>query len=289
VFGEFARSENGAYGGIIGLETPLGNNTDLALAYRLYEKDFQSFLGDGFGEQSSGPQNEEGFYMGIRHVLNPKVTLSGYFDQYQFNAPRFGTTQPTGGFDVLALSEIDFNPDLNVYVLIRSETREGEYVALNDMGMEQVRLGDETRTSVRANVEYQVSRSVRLRSRVEVVRSKSAGEDWERGFLIYQDLRVQPFSKLRIDGRVTLFDTDSFNTRVYQFESDLLYVMSNTVLYDQGQRVYATVKYDATSFLDIWFKYGLTIFEDRHFISSGLNEIEGNIRNSIGVQIKLQF
>jgi len=122
-----------------------------------------------------------------------------------------------------------------------------------------------------------------------VVRSKSAGEDWERGFLIYQDLRVQPFSKLRIDGRVTLFDTDSFNTRVYQFESDLLYVMSNTVLYDQGQRVYATVKYDATSFLDIWFKYGLTIFEDRHFISSGLNEIEGNIRNSIGVQIKLQF
>jgi len=289
VFGEFARSENGAYGGIIGLESPLGDNTDLALAYRLYERDFQSFLGDGFSEQSSGPQNEEGFYMGIRHILNPKVTLSGYFDQYQFNAPRFGTTQPTGGFDVLALSEIDFNPDLNVYVLIRSETREGEYVALNDMGMEQVRLGDETRTSVRANVEYQVSRSVRLRSRVEVVRSKSAGEDWERGFLIYQDLRVQPFSKLRIDGRVTLFDTDSFNTRVYQFESDLLYVMSNTVLYDQGQRVYATVKYDATSFLDIWFKYGLTIFEDRHFISSGLNEIEGNIRNSIGVQIKLQF
>ena len=289
VFGEFARSENGAYGGIIGLESPLGDNTDLALAYRLYERDFQSFLGDGFSEQSSGPQNEEGFYMGIRHILNPKVTLSGYFDQYQFNAPRFGTTQSTGGFDVLALSEIDFNPDLNVYVLIRSETREGEYVALNDMGMEQVRLGDETRTSVRANVEYQVSRSVRLRSRVEVVRSKSAGEDWERGFLIYQDLRVQPFSKLRIDGRVTLFDTDSFNTRVYQFESDLLYVMSNTVLYDQGQRVYATVKYDATSFLDIWFKYGLTIFEDRHFISSGLNEIEGNIRNSIGVQIKLQF
>ena len=289
VFGEFARSENGAYGGIIGLESPLGDNTDLALAYRLYERDFQSFLGDGFSEQSSGPQNEEGFYMGIRHILNPKVTLSGYFDQYQFNAPRFGTTQPTGGFDVLALSEIDFNPDLNVYVLIRSETREGEYVALNDMGMEQVRLGDETRTSVRANIEYQVSHSVRLRSRVEVVRSKSAGEDWERGFLIYQDLRVQPFSKLRIDGRVTLFDTDSFNTRVYQFESDLLYVMSNTVLYDQGQRVYATVKYDATSFLDIWFKYGLTIFEDRHFISSGLNEIEGNIRNSIGVQIKLQF
>jgi hypothetical protein len=289
IFGEVARSENGGFGGIAGLETPVGKNTDLALAYRHYQKDFQSFLASGFGEQSSGPKNEEGFYVGLRHILNHKVILSGYFDQYQFMAPRFGTTQPTGGFDVLLLSEINFNSSMNVYFLIRSETRDDEYVILNEMGNEQIQLGEETRSSIRTNFEYQVSPEVRLRSRVELVRNKEAGGEWETGFLIYQDLRILPVSKVRIDGRVTLFDTDSFSTRVYQFESDLLYVMSNTVLYDQGQRAYVTLKYEATSFLDIWFKYGVTIFEDRQVISSGLNEIEGNIRNSIGVQVRLQF
>ncbi|MDZ7805619.1 MAG: helix-hairpin-helix domain-containing protein [Gracilimonas sp.] len=289
LFGEFARSENGGYGGIAGIETPLGNNTELALAYRNYQKDFQSFIASGFGEQSSGPQNEEGFYVGLRHILNQKVTLSGYFDQYQFAAPRFGTSQSTGGFDVLALGEIDFNRKINVYVLVRSEIKDEEYITPNQIGNEEIRLGEDKRSSIRANFEYQVSPSVRMRSRVEVVRNKEAGEDWETGFLIYQDLRIEPIRRLRIDGRVTLFDTDSFSTRVYQFESDLLYVMSNTVLYDQGQRAYVSLKYDATSFMDIWFKYGITIFEDRQTISSGLNEVRGNVRNSLGIQLRLLF
>ena len=289
LFGEFARSENGGFGGIAGVETPIGVNTELALAYRHYEKDFQSFLASGFGEQSSGPQNEEGFYVGLRHILNPKIILSGYFDQYQFNAPRFGTSQPTGGFDVLALSEINFNRSLNVYFLVRSETRDDEYVVLNEMGNEQIRMGEETRSSIRTNFEYQVSPDVRLRSRVELVRNREAGGEWETGFLIYQDLRVEPTRRLRIDGRVTLFDTESFNTRVYQFESDLLYVMSNTVLYDQGQRAYVALRYIAADFMDVWFKYGVTVFEDRQTISSGLNETQGNVRNSIGLQVRLLF
>lgn len=289
LFGEIARSENGGFGGIAGMETPIGENTEMSLAYRHYQKDFQSFLASGFGEQSSGPQNEKGVYIGLRHILNEKIVLSGYFDQFQFATPRFGTTQPTAGFDVLALTEIDFDRNLKVYVLARSETKDEEYIALNQMGNEEIKLGQEKRSSIRINFEYKVSPSVRMRSRLEVLRSKAAGVDWESGFLLYQDLRIEPLSKLRIDGRITLFDTDSFSTRIYQFESDLLYVMSNTVLYDQGQRAYVTVKYDATSFLDIWFKYGVTVFEDRPVISSGLNEIEGNIRNSIGVQIRLQF
>ena len=49
------------------------------------------------------------------------------------------------------------------------------------------------------------------------------------------------------------------------------------------------LKYDAANFLDIWFKYGITVFEDRQAVGSGLEEVQGNIRNSIGVQARLQF
>ncbi|MDR9415972.1 MAG: helix-hairpin-helix domain-containing protein [Gracilimonas sp.] len=289
VFGEIARSENGGIGGIAGIESPIHDNTELALSYRMYERNFQSFLGNGFGESSSAPQNEEGFYVGLRHQIIPKIVLSGYFDQYKFASPRFGTSQATGGYDMLGLAEFFMNRQLNFYFLLRSEIQDQEFTVLNDRGQEELFLGEEKRTSLRVNFEYQVSSGVRLRSRVELVRNKEAGAQWEQGYLLYQDVRIESNPILRIDGRYTLFDTDSFNTRVYQFESDLLYVMSNTVLYDQGQRAYVAIKYNPTEFLDIWLKYGITIFEDRQVVGSGLEEIQGNVRNSFGIQARVQF
>ncbi len=289
IFGEFARSQNGGFGGIGGIEAPIGEATELALSYRNYQRDFQSFLANGFGESSSGPQNEEGFYAGLRHAINEKITLSGYFDQYKFASPRFGTTQATGGFDMLGLAELSFNAKLNVYLLLRNEIQDEEYVVITERGTEDLLLGKEKRASIRVNFEYWVNPAIRLRSRVEFVRNKEAGDDWEEGFLIYQDLRIQPSTKFRIDGRISLFDTDSFSTRVYQFESDLLYVLSNTVLYDKGQRAYVALKYDPTDFLDVWFKYGITVFEDAQVIGSGLSEVHGNVRNSVGLQVRLQF
>ncbi len=289
VFGEIARSQNGGLGTVAGLEAPVAENTELALSYRNYQKNFQSFLSSGFGERSSSPQNEEGFYVGIRHQLNQKLSLSGYIDQYRFAAPRFGTFQATGGFDMLGLAEVEFTPKLNVYVLFRNELQDEEFEITNERGVQELRLGREKRASIRANFEYQVSSAVRLRSRIEFARNKQAGESWEKGFLMYQDVRLQPIDALRIDTRISIFDTESFSTRVYQFESDLLYVLSNTVLYDQGQRAYVTVKYKATEFLDIWLKYGITIFEDMQIIGSGLSEVKGSVQNSIGLQVRIQF
>ena len=289
VFGEMARSQNGGIAAVAGVETPVADNTELALSYRNYQRDFQSFLASGFGERSSAPQNEEGFYAGIRHELTPKVTLSGYFDQYQFASPRFGTSQATGGFDMLGLVEVTFNPKLNIYLLLRNEIQDEEFEITNARGVQELRLGKEKRASIRGNFEFQVSSDIRLRSRIEFIRNKAAGEIWENGFLMYQDIRVEPTDALRIDARISVFDTESFSTRVYQFESDLLYVLSNTVLYNQGQRGYVTVKYELSDFFDIWFKYGITMFENTQVIGSGMSEIEGSVRNSVGLQVRLRF
>lgn len=289
LFSELGRSQNGGYGVIGGIESSVGENTELAMSYRNYSKDFQSFLGNGFGETSSAPQNQEGFYVGLRHDLTQKMVMSVYFDQYKFSSPRFGTTQATGGYDMLGLVEMRFTRQLSLYVLLRNEIQDQEYEIINQQGKAELKLGSEQKHSIRTNFEYWVSEKVRLRTRVEMVRNLEAGENWESGFLVYQDLRIQPINALRIDGRITIFDTESFNTRLYQFESDLLYVMSNTALFDRGQRAYITIKYEATDFLDALFKYGITMFEDTETISSGLNEISGNTRSNIGLQVRIKF
>jgi len=289
VFGELARSENGGFGGIAGMESPIGATTDFTMAYRNYQKDFQSFLGDGFGESSSDPQNEEGFYIGLRHGLNDKISLSAYVDQYRFDAPRTGIDQSSQGFDVLGLLEVDFSRSINAYLLIRTETKDETFSQINERGVEEEFLGEERRSSIRTQVDYQLSRNVRLRSRIELVESQGANGPKEYGMLLYQDLRIEPSSKLQIDARVTVFDTDSFDARVFQFENDLLYVLSNRALSGEGQRAYFVIKYEPTSFLDIWFKYSLSVFENENFVSSGLNEIEGNKNSDFGVQARVSF
>lgn len=289
VFGEAARSEKGGYGFITGVESGLGNDTDITLAYRNYQKEFQSILGNGFGEVSGQPKNEEGVYLGLRHILNDKITLSAYVDQFRFPSARFGTNQPTQGYDWLGKAEVELTPNLNFYVQLRSEIEDDEYEVLDDFGRSQRKLGEAKRTSFRANLEYWVNSTVRLRTRGELVRSQQAGEDLELGYLLYQDLRLEFSDKLRIDTRLTMFDTESFATRVYQFENDLLYVFASQSLFDKGQRMYVLLNYEPFEFLELWGKFGITIYEDQQIIGSGLNQIQGDTRSEVGIQARFKF
>lgn len=289
-FGEVARSENGGIGWVSGLETSLGSATDLSLLYRDYAKDFQSLYGAGFGERSSSPQNEEGFYIGLRHVLNTKTVIGLYADQYQFEAPISGIDQPSQGFDVLA--DIEWNPTqrMNTLVLFRMETKDKEEIFTNNDGREESRVYDSKRISARIQLAYQQTRNLRWRTRFEQVWVPAAGGDeQQRGVLLYQDLRIQPNTKLKIDVRVTLFDTDSFDARVYQFENDLLYVLSNKALSDTGKRMYAVVNYEWSENVEFWLKYSVTQFQNTQVISTGLNQIIGDTRSDIGVQMRLKF
>lgn len=289
VFGEAARSKNGGMGVIAGLESPIGAATEITLAYRNYQEAFQSILGDGFGEVSGTPKNEEGFYIGLQHTVGDRITLSAYMDQFRFPGPRFGTNQPTRGYDWLGKMAVDLSSELEFYVQLRSETEESEYEVLNQSGRIQRKLGEAKRSSVRANIEYWVNENVRLRMRGELVRSRQAGEEEELGYLLYQDLRLLLAEKLSIDTRITIFDTESYATRLYQFENDLLYVFSSQALFNQGQRMYVLLNYEPFDFLELWAKFGITIYEDEQLIGSGLNEIQGNTRSEFGVQARVIF
>ncbi len=289
IFGEAGRSKNAGAGLISGLESTVGENTGFTVVYRNYGRYFQSILGNGFGESSGEPQNEEGIYFGLEHTLNKKIVLSAYFDQFRFPGPRFGTNQPTQGYDWLGKIDVQLDNDLKLYLQVRSEIKEDEFETADIYGRLQRKLGNARRSSVRGNLEYRVNPEIRLRTRGELVRSKQAGAEVESGYLLYQDLRLFLKDKLTLDARVTMFDTESFATRVYQFENDLLYVFASQSLFNKGQRMYLLLNYEPFDFIELWSKFGITIYEDQLVIGSGLNEIEGRKRSEVGIQIRMKF
>lgn len=289
LFGEFATTDNGGYGLLSGADFEVGNRTNLALSYRYYDKQLQSIFGAGFGEQSGTPGNEEGFYIGIEHELTDQIQLTGYFDQFRFPGPRFLQSQPTSGFDWLGMVEYEPNSDLNMYLLFRSKTREEEYDSTDEFGREISLLDDDIRSSIRYQAEYQVHPKVRLRTRLDLAKATPPGSDTSWGYLVFQDIRYYVNDRFQIDARVTMFETEGYDSRVYQFENDLLYVLSNTMLFDQGQRMYILFNYEPTDWLELWMKLSTTIYEDRRTISSGLNEIQGDRRSDFGIQARVSF
>lgn len=288
-FGEFSRSANGGWGLVSGMDYPLGADTDLSMAYRNYQRDFQSVYGSGFGEISGSPQNEEGIYAGISHDVNDNLSFSGYFDRFRFPGPRFGTRSATEGYDWLGLVEYQFSRQKELYVLVRNRIRENDYRVQDELGRTTYVMGEDERGSIRTQFDYQVHSRLRLRSRVEFLRAKDAGEDYETGMLLFQDFRWSATDNLRFDARITMFQSESFTSRVFQFENDLLYVMANPALFDRGQRQYLLVRYQPFDFMDIYAKYGITIYQNRQIIGSGLDESEGNSRSNFGIQARIQF
>ena len=289
LFGEAARTGNGAYGMITGMELSAGPDSEIALAYRNYSRRFQSIFGGSFAELSGTPRNEEGFYIGLRHSFTETIRMSTYFDQFRFPAPRFQLRQPSSGYDWLGL--IEYTPDRNteLYLMMRQKIRQQEYATSDRFGRQQRLLSDHRRIASRVHFGKQVHPNIRIRSRAEMVRVRPPGSEPEFGYLIYQDIRLQARHNLQIDARITLFETDGFEPRLYHFENDLLYVFSSIMLFDQGQRMYILFNYRPAERIQIWLKAATTIYENRNSIGSGRNRIEGNTRSVIGVQVRIRI
>ncbi|MFN2439788.1 MAG: hypothetical protein ABR503_11365, partial [Chitinophagaceae bacterium] len=74
--------------------------------------------------------------------------------------------------------------------------------------------------------------------------------------------------------------------RIYAYESDVLYSYSIPAFQDKGFRYYLNMNYDVSKKLTFWLRFAQTIYRDEEKIGSGLNEIQGNKRSEIKIQLR---
>jgi hypothetical protein len=85
--------------------------------------------------------------------------------------------------------------------------------------------------------------------------------------------------------RLQYFETDDYNSRLYAYENDVLYSFSIPVFYEKGYRYYLNINYDLSRKLSAWFRISQTIYPNRSSIGSGLDEINGNRKTEIKLQM----
>ena len=105
---------------------------------------------------------------------------------------------------------------------------------------------------------------------------------------ISQDLNFD-FGKVSISNRFSLFDTDDYNNRQYLYEKNVLYAFSIPALNGRGIRVYSLIQFSLNRKFDFWLRVARTIQRDQKTIGSGNEEIKGNSRTDLVVQIRYKI
>jgi hypothetical protein len=293
-FGEAARSQSGGHAVVAGSSMSY-SSVQLAFLFRDYGKDFQNFHSFAFGEQRGNNQNERGFYTGINYKLTPNTKIAAYYDIFSHPWRTFFEPLPTDGREFF--SEIQQRIARDLRFTFRFRTKYGQATqptqdALNRTKREFV---EERRAQWRFQFDYRLSPQIRLRSRLEVVRyalnnytpnQPSLKED---GVLLYQDFRIKPHDTFQINARLLFFHTDSFDSRIFEFENDLPGVITNRALWGRGRRWYFLFKYHPIRISEIALKYSETYRDDVNSIGSGPDQIDGNLDRRLDIQVEINL
>ena len=286
LFGEVSRSQNGGMAYINGVIVSLDPRLSVSVFHRHYDRNFQNLFSNAIGE-SSRNVNENGLYVGATSKINRRWTLSAYYDVFQFPWLRYRTDAPSIGSEWLA--QLNYRPSRKVemYLRARRELKDENATGITE-GINY--LVDRRRTYIRYHTSFSLNDAVKLKSRVEVSEYVLGENDPEKGFLVYQDVSYKMTAlPLTLSFRFAMFETDTYNARMYVYETDVLYAFSIPAYYYRGTRMYIMARVKLFKRMDIWLRYAQTYYDDRSVISSGLPEIQGNTKSEVKAQLRIKF
>jgi hypothetical protein len=284
-FGEEAISQNGGKAFLNSMLINLAPQISMSILHRHYDKNYQANYSNAFGE-SSNVRNESGLYLGLEVHPIKHWKITSYFDTYRFLWLRTGVDAPSQGNEWFLQTDYNPNRDFSIYLRVKNEVKQKDENA--ETGIDQ--LIEEKLLKTRLHLTYQINKQLAIKNRIETTKYQEGTNRTEYGYMVYQDifydLKKIPLS---LNTRFAVFDTESYNTRVYAYESDILYAFSIPAYYSKGTRFYFNMKYTIAGIVDLWIKYSQTYYADRDVISSGLNQINGNTKSEIKAQLRIKF
>jgi hypothetical protein len=284
-FGEVAHSKNGGTASINGIMSSLSPRVSLVLMHRRYAKNYHSFFNQSVSEASNAV-NESGFYSALSLKFDSKWDLFTYSDFFRFPWLKFRVNAPSSGYELFAQLNYRMNKKLSLSSRFKQQLREENSESiLADSGLETV-----DKQNYRIEIRYSIDDRFSFRNRIEMVRYQKGNSKFELGFLNYQDIIYKPMSS-RLSGNIRfgIFDTESFNSRIYAYENDVLYAYSVPAYQGKGVRFYLNARYTLIRGFDLWLRYSLTSYYDQNTVGSGDDKINGNKRSDARLQIRYQF
>ncbi len=259
---------------------------DGGLLIRRFPAYFAPMYGKAFSARSL-PNNESGVYLGLNYYFSSFSSLAFYIDSWKGLWPTFQAHGPSFDQDLFLRYDISRRRKWEAYAQIKFKHRNNNqrttfpvYNAISYSNQLSLRVQFR-------KIQYQ---QWRWTNRWEVTRLQPEEDLPEYGFLGYTDLLWSPIgSWWSLAGRLAYFNTQSYSTRIYAFEPDILYSFSIPSFYGRGWRLAARISRKWRHGLRIELHTGWTILPDEEQVGSGYNAVPGSFSQQVKMQVMYGF
>jgi competence ComEA-like helix-hairpin-helix protein len=245
---------------------------------RNYPRNFNSIYGRSLAEQKDKVQNETGFYNGFK-LLTDFGSINFYYDQFLFPFGSYRFPISNTGEEYLCSYTNTFKESLNLNINYKYEDK--DYLLNQD---DQKSIARRERNDFRVILTWRVSKELRLKTIINynTIRIKDNNIK-ERGILFGNSFILNLIKKLKLSGVISFFQTDSFYSSVYEYDTNIEGLVRGEVLYGEGMKLKLSAKYNLLNGLTISAQYS-EILKPKELL---ISPIYSTLTDNIVLQIEL--
>ena len=284
-WGEVALDKNYNYALLQGIHFKASDIAQIAIHYRKYSPKYNAPLSNSFGD-SDNSSNEEGLYAGMLLYPFSHVEVNAYVDLFRYPWLTYRRSLPSQGYDYMI--DLRWSPKSTLRFSARCRIKETKYDVLSDTVIPYF-VAPETVSRIHLQSDISLTEWLSSQTRFAATFFDDI-EGAQTGWMLYQELtwKILKFPA-RLSGRYVIFNTDSYDTRIYAYEKDVLYAFSIPALSGAGTRYYLVATWDISERITLYTKWSQTIYLNEYELGSGNERIDGNTRSQFTVKLKMVF
>jgi len=271
LFSELSLNDLKKYAFVQGLSIRPSDRLTINFLFRDYSGGFISFHGKGPGSETP-TGNERSTLGNFTFEAAKHLFISGGCDIQHFLWLRYRNSSPSWGmrqelrFRFLPTEKITFDASYNYRYSMADDNK-----TTGIPGQSEIKA-----KSFNFAFRYALHDNLNLGTRIDY---KNADPPGSRGVLLLQELNYR-FRKWPVTLwiRYCLFNTDTWDSRFYVYENDLLYSFSIPALSGMGSRSYIMAKWEIGDFAEIRIKCAFTSIAENSNSYINRNEIKMQFR-----------
>ena len=285
IFGELAADRRSNMAGVIGMLFSINRNSSTSLTYRFYGKGYHALRSNAVGE-SSMANAENGITLTIESQLSQNISFKFMSDIWLHPWLKYRLSRPSFGKEIRFRLKYQAQKTMFAYLQFKFKHRYRD-ITSSEYRLPLIKPQNLYRLRIHAN--YKTSMNLELRSKVEWSLYAFNSSSHVGSLLLQDFIYKKREGKLSTSIRIALFNTDNFENRIYAYENGLLLENRLPAYLGKGMRYYINIRYNTLRKLTLELRWSRTIYIDRKTISTGLQEIAGNTKSDISMQMKVKF